>query len=93
MGKHFSDLELDQALTWRSQGMACNAIHKRLARARARARNTGPSLRAVQRAVKGVTFKRAKIETRGRKKLLTPCESPRIGSGSQALDRKGKWRV
>ena len=73
MGKHFSDLELDQVLEWGSQGMAPRVIHDRLARGRSRARDRGPNLRAVQRALKGVAFKRAKLETRGRKKVLSPA--------------------
>ena len=47
-------------------------IHDRLVRARAPARDRGPSLRAAQRALEGATFRRAKVETRGRKKVLTP---------------------
>ena len=73
MGKHFSEAELDQMQVWKSQGVATADIHERLTRARVPARVRGPSLRAVQRALKGSTFKRAKIETRGRKKVLSPA--------------------
>ena len=72
MGKHFSEIELDQA-----RGMAPADIRDRLARARSPTRDRGPSLRAVQRALKGIALRRAKVETRGRKKTLTPREPPR----------------
>ena len=73
MGKHFSEVELDEVQAWSTQGMTPKDIHARLARARAPAGDRGPSLRAVQRALKGITFRRAKVETRGRKKLLSPA--------------------
>ena len=73
MGKHFSEVELDQVHVWKCQGVATADIRDRLARARAPARVSGPSLRALQRALKGSTFRRAKVETRGRKEKLSPA--------------------
>ena len=73
MGKHLSERELDQAQTWKSQGAGTTAdTHDRLVRARAPTRDRGPSLRAAQRALEGATFRRAKVETRSRKEVLTP---------------------
>ena len=83
MGKHFSDAELDQVQVWRTQGISATDIHARLARARAPTGDHRPSLRAVQRALKGATFRRAKAETRGRKRSLSPANL-------RALDRARK---
>ena len=73
MGKHMSDTELDQVQEWKSKGAPPLEIWRRLARARSAARDRGPSLMAVRRALRGSTFKRSKVETRGRKHILSPA--------------------
>ena len=65
------------------KGISAKDIHARLARARAPTGDHGPSLRAVQRALKGATFRRAKVETRGRR---WPLSSANL----RALDRARK---
>ena len=90
MGKQFSEVELDQVQAWKAQGMAATDIHERLARARAPARDRGPSLRSVQRALKGTTFRRVRVETRGRKEVLTLANLRALGRahGSEVFENR-----
>ena len=71
MGKHFSAAELDRMHKLHAHGVAVIEIHARLSRTRARLGKDGPHLSSVRRALKGSTFKRGRIETRGRPRRLT----------------------
>ena len=68
MGRHLTEAELDIVHTLKFQGLMLLDIHGRLTRARSVKGEPGPSLRAVRRALKGTTYKRAKVEARGRKR-------------------------
>ena len=81
MGKHLTDQELDVIRERRKD--APKEVHKRLANARRRCRKAGPSLSTVRRALKGLTHKRAAVETRGRKRILS-------NANLQALERTRK---
>ena len=65
MGKHFGEAELDAMQKWKGQGVVATEVHRRLQASRRRAHEDGPSLTSVRRALKGGTFKRARVETRG----------------------------
>ena len=71
MGKHFTPGELDRMHSLRASGATPLEVHRRLRAERRRSRRTGPSLTAVRRALKGVSFKRGAIETRGRRRILS----------------------
>ena len=58
-------------------------MHRLMKSMRHAAGEHGPSLPAVRRALRGVTFRRSKVETRGRKQILTPANL-------RALDRTRK---
>ena len=55
----------------KAQGVTAVRIHRDLFEARSRKGGCGPDLTSVRRALKGSTFKRSKVETRGRKRALT----------------------
>ena len=71
MGKHFTLAELDRMQSLRASAATPLEVHGRLTAARRRSRRTGPSLTAVRRALKGKSFKRGAIETRGRRRILS----------------------
>ena len=71
MGKHFSPIELDNTHRWKSESCSPAGIHRRLVADRRRKRLAGPDLTTVRRYVKGKTFKRAAVESRGRKRVLS----------------------
>ena len=73
MGKHLTADELDSVQAWRSQGISTLEIHCRLQHARATGGGDGPNLSAVRRALRGVTHRRGMVETRGRKRTLSPA--------------------
>ena len=83
MGRHISNAELDKLQAWKSRGLTPIEMHRRMASARVAAGERAPSLMAVRRALRGVTFRRSKVETRGRKQILTPANL-------RALDRTRK---
>ena len=66
MGKHMSDAELDKLQAWKAQGLSLTDMRRRLMSMRAAARERGPSLMTIRRALRGSTFRRSKVETRGR---------------------------
>ena len=72
MGRHFTEAELDLMQQLKADNMAPTEIYKRLQRDRRRRRQIGPDLSTVRRALAGATFKRARVETRGGRKTLSP---------------------
>ena len=83
MGRHLTAAELDNVHALKSQGLMPLDMHSRLTCARSAKGESGPSLRAVRRALKGASYKRAKVEARGRKPTLT-------AANVRALDRARK---
>ena len=75
MGKHLSADELDNIQKWKTAGLTTSVIQGRLLKARQRKSKrrgaTGPDITTVLRAVKGTSFKRARVETHGAKKILS----------------------
>ena len=65
MGKHLSADELDNIQKWKAPGVATRVIHDRLLKARRRKSKrrgeTGPDITTVRRAVRGTSFKRARV--------------------------------
>ena len=71
MGKHLSSKELDKMHSLLARGHRPKQIQGQVASSRAKIGRPAPDLTTVRRALKGATHKRATVETRGRKKLLT----------------------
>ena len=71
MGKHLSAAELDAIQTWKSKGVTAAEIHRKLQGGRRRKRMAGPDLSTVHRALKGASFQRTRVESRGRKRALS----------------------
>ena len=71
MGRHFSHSELDQMAAWRAAGKTPIEIHTKMCAQRRRCNEVEPCLTAIRRALKGITRKRSRLETRGRPKVLT----------------------
>ena len=69
MGAHFTDAELDTVQKLKSEKATPVDIHARLVKDRKRRRQKGPVLTTVRRFLKGDTFKRSGVETRGRQRL------------------------
>ena len=78
-GKHLSADEQK----WKTGGVTTSVIHGRLLKARQRKSKrrgaTGPDITTVRRAVKGTSFKRARAETRGAKKILSTANLHALG--------------
>ena len=73
MGKHLTADELDRIQQWRVQGLSATEMFRRLQHARTRSGGSGPNLTTVRRALRGRTHKRSRVETRGRKRILSPA--------------------
>ena len=71
MGKHFSAAELDPMQLWKSKSDPPTEVWCKLKTDRLRKRMAGPSLTCVCRALKGMSFMRTRVKSRGRKPTLT----------------------
>ena len=78
MGKRFSEIELAGMQVWKSEGLTPLQIHKRLYTDCRKKRKAVPDLTTVRRALKGKTHQRSTVETRGRKRILTPTNLKRL---------------
>ena len=63
-------------------------VYEKLKQRRARRGVAMPHLTAFRKALKGETFKRGRVETRGRKKLLTRKKLQRINTCRKELIKK-----
>ena len=95
MGRHFSDGELDTIQNLKAQRVPPTEIHKRLLRVRRRRGERGPDLTSVRRALKGVTLKRARVETRGGRSILSPRNLRALDAARKRLLKKaqGEYEV
>ena len=90
MGKHFSDAELDLLQKWKSKGVMVADMHRRLQSARRCRREVGPNLTSVRHALKGATFKRARVETRGGRPILSAHSLKALDTARKRLITKAK---
>ena len=88
MGKHLSAAELDSVQAWRSQGTSVLEIHRRLQRARATDGGDGPNLSTVRKALRGISHRRGMVETRGRKRILSPVSARALDAARKRLIAK-----
>ena len=90
MGSHFTPAELDNIMSWKEGGHTPIEIHARLVKGRKaeKPKRKGPDLTTVRRYIKGKTFKRSAVETRGRKKVLTQKNLQRLDEVRQEMITK-----
>ena len=97
MGAHFASDELDIIQKLKSEKATPVDILARLVKDRKRRRQKGPVLTTVRRFLKGDTFKRSGVETRGRKRLWSAVNLATMDRKRDALiakadgDRKVMW--
>ena len=93
MGKQFTACELDLMHQLHAQGASAAEIQRQVA-AQRRPRG-GPDLTSVRRALRGRTFKRAKVETRGRPRSLTHINLRALNTARKRLIKKadGEYEV
>ena len=80
MGKHLAATELDTMHAWKVEGLSATEIHRRLERERTSDGRPAPNLTTVRRALRGITHKRGRAETRGRKRILSPANVRALNS-------------
>ena len=90
MGKHFSPKELDSIHAWKADKISAADIHRRLQAARRKRGESGPRATSVERAFQGATFRRARVEARGRKAMLTPHNLRALDAARKRLVPKAK---
>ena len=71
MAPHLTATELDFTFDLEKKGMTGVAIHKALTRKRGRCGLATPTLHRFRKVLRGVTYRRSRKETRGRKRKLT----------------------
>ena len=89
MGRHVSKSELDQMSSWRAAGKTPIDIHTKLCAQRRRRNEGEPCLTAIRRALKGITHKRSRVETRGRPKVLSSRNLKSVDATRKRLIAKG----
>ena len=90
MAPHLADSELNYVFALKEKGLAPTAIHKKLVARRAKKGVPTPSLPNLRRTLKGKSYKRGKVETRGRPKKLTVKKLRFINAKRKALIKKAK---
>ena len=95
MGKHMTAHELDSMQAWKMQGASTKDIYRRPQRARSAGGGDGPNLATVRRALRGVTHRRGRAETRGRKRNLSPANVRALNTARKRLIEKadGQYEV
>ena len=88
MVRHLSPNELDLIHQWQADGLSIGKIHKKISASRSKARRPAPNLTTVRRALKGKTFKRGRVETRGRKKKLSVRNLAALNTARRSLIKK-----
>ena len=71
MAPHLAAAELDSMQKLHEKGKAPMEVHASLAAHRRKTKQKAPHLTKVRKALKGQTYRRAAVETRGRKKSLS----------------------
>ena len=88
MAPHLTALELDTIAAKSRAGWPAAQIHGLICESREQAGIEPPMIWAVRRAVRGTTHKRSRVETRGRKRSLTPTQGVRVRSARLNLVQK-----
>ena len=91
MAPHLTSAELDfiHGLA-ANKGLTAREIHQRLASRRRRKGAKAPHITNVRRAIRGKTYRRGHVETRGRKKKLSAQAVRKINATRRTLIQKAK---
>ena len=90
MAPHLSLEELDKVQKLTHQGLAPQDIQANLAKSRGKQGIAAPTVNNVRRAMQGKTYKRGAVETRGRKKLMTPKRVRAVDVARKELQKEHK---
>jgi hypothetical protein len=88
MAPHLTSKELDQMLAKSTAGATPAQIHSWLKLRREKAGTAAPNITNVRKALKGKSYRRGKVETRGRKKTLTRRNVLQLNSTRKKLIKK-----
>ena len=88
MGKHLTAHEFDSMQAWKMQDVSTIDMYRRLQRARSTGGGDGPNLATARRAVRGITHKRGRVETRGRKRILSTANVRALNTARKRLIEK-----
>ena len=90
MAPHLSARELGRTQVLSGRGRTTGQIRDALAAQRARRHVAPPDLTTIRRALRGETFRRGLLETRGRKAKLTRIATRRLNSARKSLIQKAQ---
>jgi hypothetical protein len=90
MAPHLTKKELDRILILSAKGEVTTQILERIAASREKEGIEAPMPGAIQRAVKGKTHKRGRVETRGRKRKLSKASARKLDKTRTELIEKAK---
>lgn len=88
MAPHLTPAELNSMQAKSASGQTPLAIHSWLEKARAKKKLEAPSPGSVRKALKGKTYKRGVVETRGRKRMLSSRAVKAINAARKKLLKK-----
>jgi transposase len=88
MAPHLTKVELDFVQALVGKGVTPTQIHARLAARRGRKDTASPTLANLRKALKGETYKRGTVETRGAKQILTRVNVLALNRARLALIKK-----
>ena len=71
MAPHMDAKDLDKMLALRDEGLDAQEVFEKFSTYRRQRHKSEPDLTTVRRILKGKTFKRSQVKTRGRPKTLT----------------------
>ena len=71
MAPHLSASELNFVFAEKGKGLSPTAVHSKLSHRRSKRGVPAPTLGNLRKTLKGTTYKRGKVESRGQKKTLT----------------------
>ena len=88
MAPHLAKVELDFVGDLFRRGVAPKDVHAKLVARRNRRGVAAPTLRNMRKHLKGETYRRSTVETRGRKKKLTRRNAQALDRARKALNKK-----
>ena len=88
MTKHLSPAELDLLLAWQREGLPLATLRQRLRRHRKG--GSVPTAQNISKALRGKRYKRAVVETRGRKAKISPAKIKKLNQSRLKLQKKAQ---
>jgi hypothetical protein len=85
MAPHMDAKDLNKILALREDGLDAQEVFEKFAAFRRQRHKSQPNLTTVRRVLKGKTFKRSAIETRGRPKALTKANLKAVDKAREKL--------